>query len=391
MGRYSLNLRPIYGADEQNPGDQFASGISAAIRQHMQEGQEDSARRAQGQVLTKETGIADRIGGVVRKVRGVFGPEGGAGPALQPTGTFAAPPAQTPSLPGTPLGISARPNAFAGMLPSITSEAAQGPITPAASGNAAAMTPALPAPAQHALAASRPSIGAAIQPYEDHDTHGNTWAVDPLYQAKLADQGKGVGDEAKIAALTAAGMPEAEARARVLNNVVRYDETFGEGPRGGRGSSLTFEQRKKLQDDAIASRQKIADMTRSGRQNTEEYRQEMLKLRRHEADLREQGMQAREDRANISADVSIGNAIDHAIPKDPIATATATDQQRADWQKKGAQRDAHLKSASDALSHRKNATASREQVAARAQQLQKQGMSRGQIAAQLRQEGYRVQ
>lgn len=362
-GRYGLNLRPLYGRDEQNPGDAFASGISSAIKQHMLEGEQDSQRRAAGQVKVKETGIRDRIGGVVQKVRGVFG-----APDVQPTQPF-------------------NPNA---MIAAGVPMPAPGPM---AGATAPGLTPsyAPPPPAQHGLDAARPSIGAAIQPYEDQDTHGNTWKVDPLYGARVADAGRSIGDQDKIDALVRAGMPAAEAEARVKNNVVRYDETFGEGPRAGRGGGLTFEQRKKLQDDAIASRNRIAELTRGGRQNTEEYRQEMLKLRKHEADLREQEMGERGSRADVAQETTIAGAIDRTIPKDPITQATATEQQKADYAKRGTQRDAHLKNAEQGLQQRKNAKASREQVQARAQALQRQGKTREQIAAQLRAEGYKVQ
>jgi hypothetical protein len=383
MGRYDLRLRSIYDPNEQTGGEQFQRGIGAAIAEKENDVAADNARRAQGQVLTKQTGVADRARGMVNRVRGAAS---GIAGMIHPEAT---PPFVQPSPAAVNAGIAA------GVTP---------PTQPAMNTAAPGLTPSYPqpvappmTPAQHGLAGARPAgapgvggIASAIQPYDEQDTHGNTWSVDPLHAAKVAEAGRSLGEEDKIAALTAAGMPEAEARARVLNNVVRYDETFGQRPR-----STGVSQKDWLERQQVAQRDRIEleRMRQSGKISTREYQQRNLELKSRELDIREsgQGMAAEGRYTNTEQGQE---RIDYSRGKepDPVAASMETPEAKAGRVKANASGDKHAKNVAAVQERRKNALVTDPAtLLAERKRLIGTGMTKEQATADMRARGYNVQ
>jgi len=312
MPRYSLNLRSIYGPDEPTFGESLSGGISSAIGEYQRkkevERQEGNEIRARGGVPLP-TAPAPTPG---QRVRGIAGglndllhgrrPDFGnvfSGPQIdgrQRDGvpSPAVPPPTTGALPytrGDPYGqepfdpfyrrnaLGASPETAAGRMPMLPSPAG-----------------AAPAP-NVAARGAQPSVASpsAVSPYVYEGIRGQRYSVDPLYGARVQAEGKEMAgrahEEEQIRSLVDAGMDPREARARVLNNVVKYDDTFGQQPRTAGG--MTFEQRKQLQDERIAASRAIALLTSSGRQNTAEYRQALLRMREIDQQLRAAEMLAR--------------------------------------------------------------------------------------------------
>lgn len=294
MGRYSLNLRDKYGRDELTGGERINQGIGSAIEFMMQESE---ARRNERNVISERGGMAvgtpptamDRvrgIGGAIRRnmkrtpditqtgeLTGVSNARDGVEPSFVPAQTsggmvrpatmFAdqtAPPPISASLRGSPAYQAQRGTGM--MEPPPTSMASIATQPPPAPNGA-------PQPSSNIAGAIRNSVITGRD--------GQRYEIDPMRQQNIALQGKRAearvddeitagregraqartqaSQEASIKALTDAGMPAAEARARVLTGTVRYDEQFGE--RKSAAQSLTFEQRQSLQkqrDDAAYAR-----------------------------------------------------------------------------------------------------------------------------------------
>lgn len=193
-----------------------------------------------------------------------------------------------------------------------------------------AMTSIATQPPPAANGAPQPSsnIGTALKTvYEGRN--GQKYEIDPLrnkraeialddeaarsregraQSMKLAEQ------ERQIQAAVAAGMPEPEARARVTNNLMRYDQEFGQRSRG----TMTQAERLEIENirtarakEANDLRLKIANLSAAGRQNSEEYRQAMLALAT--ADLALKTADARADNFDRTASAAEGT-----IPTNPI-------------------------------------------------------------------------
>ncbi len=164
-----------------------------------------------------------------------------------------------------------------------------------------------------------PSIGSSLsptmspstpgrrpQPYQVTGMGGQKYTMDPMYASNVALAGKEdeygaaerhkqVEQDQQIQALVDAGMDPKVARAKVENNVVRYDETYGEGKRAG--AALTYQQRVDLANkaaekaSALQSQRDVAAMQRArlmaaGQQNTAQFHQNELALQRLDIMLR---------------------------------------------------------------------------------------------------------
>jgi hypothetical protein len=405
MSRYSLNLRPIYGPDEEPGSVTAARGIGGALQQYLArsdaERQERNTVAARGGVRVDDPANSPggRFDALKRRVRGVFGqgdeqppsavpderppfmggtaPQPIAGQSLQPvTGTQGSNPV-------------ARPRLAASMEEAMRGTTDEGlPIGASQPGPRGSLPSSLPSEVNRAVSSStRRGIASAIQPYTYETAGGDKYQMDPVHDERVKDALKSEHEEQQIQALVDAGMPEATARAKVLNNVVRYDETFGQ--RYGRGSSLTFEQRKALQDASIAARRELADLAARGRESTAEYRQKLIELRENDQRLREAGQEDRAANADVGNETKIAGQYGAQVPKG-IAAVTASPEQKAAGDRAAREQSKHLGNAVSAQQRRVNGRASREAVAARARQLQQGGKSREEIAATLRAEGYRV-
>jgi hypothetical protein len=395
MGRYSLGLRSIYDRDEPTGGERIAKGISGAIDSYLAHDvagkANDSARRAAGQVKVGERTAGDRVRGVMQGARRIFGRGGD-----EPT-----PP---PFVPGAPLQPTVLPNANAMRQPDEVADAPnmyeplrQTPnMAPAPS---ATPTNAVPtAPATVARSTGRATIGNALAEYTDEDQFGNSWKVDPMFaeKQKLAgsemeyqqgEQHRTAQEQEKIEAAVRAGMPRAEAEARVKNNLMRYDETFGQARPQQR---LTVEEQREL----IAARGEQARLTAKSRTPgglTPQERARLYDLKERELDLRSRGQDLTAEGRVASGEVAVAGAIDKGIPKDPITVATQTPEQRKAAETRGAERDKHIGEASKSVDRIRNGRATPDQIKARAQELQKTIKDRAALRAALQAEGYHVQ
>lgn len=129
------------------------------------------------------------------------------------------------------------------------------------------------------IAALMQQTAQGVHPYTVKGPHGMSATIDPTYGSRVASLGKmqdyeferaaqqdeqDASNEEKIQALVNAGMPEDQARAKVLNNVVSYDETFGRARPGG---GLTFDQRVQLEDIKTRRAQLIEGMKTARKRN----------------------------------------------------------------------------------------------------------------------------
>lgn len=384
MGRYSLALRPKYGADEKTRGEQMESGIGNAIGEllkYQEAGrQERNTMGAAGATRTADApGVMDRLRSIGDRLRGT----------PQRTPSF------NPAADDPRAGGAVPPTEIAPPRPSI-SAALNGAATagrtfdPAPAASAVGANPMATAPV--AVASARPSIGRALDAsddtsYEYEGVHGDRYRVDPQHESrqKLAVQHSE--EQRKIQSLIDAGMPEGEARARVLNNVVRYDETFGQYRRPVSSSASRdpeVQQRMWKEREEIRQKNKVEfdRLHAAGRMSSQELQKRRLELEEEAAaDRREMNAQ-RSEREGVKTDIAIASGIDRGIPKDPIARATETDAEKASRQRKEAERDARFRNA--------GTTADRIRGQRRARQLQKEGKSRDEIARILRSEGIKV-
>jgi hypothetical protein len=166
--------------------------------------------------------------------------------------------------------------------------------------------------AQPATASTRPSIGTALAQDGDvergiyHGPHGQT-AVMPTAQGR--EQRQTAAKEAvtsrheqeQIDALTAGGMPAAEARARVLTNTVRYDDVFGQQQRGGL-SGGEFDRREAEKQNY---RLQLADL-----------RERQMQARKTNDPFAERRLKALEDNLRLRAQQQ-GISIDEALARTP--------------------------------------------------------------------------
>lgn len=370
MGRYSLNLRSKYGEREPVGTEQLQAGIGGALddvlRAHEQSRQEANTMAAAGGTRLPDdpaNSVMGRLRGIGASIQGALG--------------------RGPQAPAPVIPSQGETNA------SIASGVAM-PRAPAMNVAAPGLTPSYPAerPTTQGRAA-RPSIGAAIQPYVYEGATGARYSVDPLHGARVAEAGKSLGEDDKIQALIDAGMPAAEARARVLNNVVRYDETFGQQTRGRAGgvSQKDWESRENLRQQ---HRKEIEAMHASGRMTSTQLQQERLRLQTEELEDRRAQAKERAERGDVAGDVSIATALGKTISTDPIALATETDAQKQARLRKETLRDTRIGAAAKGQDRLKNAHAPREAIAARAAAIARANptLDEAGIRAQMASEGY---
>lgn len=356
MGRYSLNLRPVYGRDEPTFGEQLSRGIQFGLDTY--EKRREAERGEQNEVLSRGgTRLPDAApsgieGAVRRGARGIgdlLGRAIGRRPSLEPTGTFVesrpSEPGRFPMderLPQTPdpdqivtdaiLRRVVPPAAPQGALPPTPRGSVQGPSI--------APNPGLPA----LNTAGTQNYGERSFDYQGIGNRRYTMPqtgerertnrmLEYGQQTAIKEGAHTREQEDEIAALTAAGMPANEARARVLTNTVRYDEEYG--PQ--RSHSLTYEERSKLSaehDQRMAEiRARLARLTGAGRGNSPE----AMDLRRRALELNERKFAASGERGAASTETAIGSQEQRAVKPDPYGmlsdeekAANAVRQRQAD-------------------------------------------------------------
>lgn len=398
MSRYSLNLRSKYRPDEPTTGGGIAAGIQTALDEVQKyreaDREEQNAMAAAGARRTKAPPtVGERVRGIGRAIGGLLGRDEDRDPndaddrvPLRSTGTFAP---VTPQV--TPPGVGP------GIVPALTPAVRLPATTPLDDASAVARgvaganagpvgTPAPPMPATNAVAATRPSIANALQseiePYTYKGVHGAEYSVDPLYGARVKAAGGEFDEQRKIQSLIDAGMDPKEARARVLNNVVKYDDTFGQQSRAG--TRISNEEWDRRQAKLQADREALERLKQSGHITSQDYARRRLELQEQEA-------ADRRLRGDVQTETTIAGAIDRTIPKDPIARSTETEAEKADRERRERDRDKHINSAVDAAARQRNAHATRDQAAARAKALKNQGLSDDEIRSRMKSEGYNIQ
>lgn len=192
-----------------------------------------------------------------------------------------------------------------------------------------------PPPAANGAPQPSSNIAGAIQKTIYEGRNGQRYEIDPMRQQNIALAGKraeaGVEDEIAqgrerrtqatktaeqdraIKALTDAGMPAAEARARVLTNTVRYDETFG----AQRNAPMTQAERLEIQDRIDKRTQEAARLRAAGLENSDQYRQAMLAIATANLALATAN-------AKASGFEHTAAAAEATIPKSPIDRRIAT-------------------------------------------------------------------
>jgi hypothetical protein len=224
---------------------------------------------------------------------------------------------------------------FGGGTPATTASPAANPAPVVRSGPGNAPTP----PVAAASPASG-SIGDALKPYTYTAGSGQKYAIDPMRASnmaraakrgeaqdeidiKSADRDKSQRDQ--IQALVDAGMSPAVARAKVLNNVVKYDETYGQQHPG-----VMTQKDRLLVQDRIDARQKDAQkaalrleaLRQQGRTGTREFQQLSIQLRAQQQD-------DANDRAILAADEAEAGRAERAVTTlqtNPVVSATPEGQ-----------------------------------------------------------------
>ena len=352
-----LNLRPIYDQNELTGGERITRGIGGAIDAYSQHQdvarQDESRRRAAGQVMTTQgAGGVDRLRNLGRRLLGRGDPEVTASSAPPPPG-FNPALASRPTERITPTRVAVD-NTMPPDAPMFGGGAMGGALAQRPSMSMAQDRTPMPAPAAAPMPTGpmRPrTIGSALDSYTENDNNGNTWTIDPNRDAnrKLAADNAEMNmkedrthqsDEEKIASLTSAGMPAAEARARVLNNVVRYDQTFGQQVRGATGVSQKDWMAR--EDARQKHRLDMETAHNAGKITSQQLAQERLALQREEVQDRRDQFNQRQGDSGVTRELGITGAIERTLTKDPIAASIQTPDQKAAEKKRIDMRDKHL-------------------------------------------------
>lgn len=393
-----LNLRPIYDRDELTGGERIAQGIGGAIdayATHQEQGRaEESRRRAAGQVMTtRGEGAVDRLRSLGRRLTGrnantnperIIPASGIVDETLPP---------DNPVL-GTSTAPSATPVPPAPIMPRQGGVSMGGrPVIPARNNPMPVVASSAVAPQPSPLTPH--TIGNAIDKYTEDDNFGNQWTVDPNYAANRAltasraelqqkDEFSEQGTRRSVDALTAAGMPRAEAEARVRTNTVRYDTEFGQQPRGGssQADKLSFEELRQK------NRKEIAQLSASGRLTSQEIARRRLELDEDERNWRRDHAEDNARASDVDRDVKIGGLLNSEVKPDPYGLMSPED--KAKQERTARERDRRVTSASQGADRLKNSHATREQAQARARALRAAGKSPAEIAATMTAEGYKV-
>lgn len=200
-------------------------------------------------------------------------------------------------------------------------------------------------------------------------------------------------DEAAIQSLIDAGMDPNVARAKVLNKVVRYDETFGQGKTGGRGgNAMSQADRLEIQDRldkrAAQTRQLQLQLAgiRSGDSGQRMKIQQQLAQMRAEQAADIAVLHSQQSEANVTESEAARIAADPVASNTPSGKATIADARaRADEARRQAA------AARGKVAAGPSGPAGKPDAATRAKQLNTQGKSRQDIYNIMKSEGYDVQ
>lgn len=402
MSRYSLNLRSKYGRDEPTAGEGVARGIGTALDEvlkYKEAGREERNAMGAAGATPLPTDPSQtpmgRLRGIGSAIGGLFGRGGDApvvpgAPPLQPTGTFA------PVQPRGALPQGVGPGIVPPRLDRSTIEGMAGnaPVQPMAAGVTPSAAP-MPTPATEQVRAARPSISSALEstihPYTYEGVHGAKYEVDPLYGARVKAAAGQMQVDAKqdeqIQALVDGGMDPKEARARVLNNVVKYDDVFGQQSRGGgRMTQAEWNQRQeKMQADRVA----LEKLKQQGKLTPSQYQAESLRLRQEENAARAQAtannLEFRAGTAIVSA-----NKEPSLLEKDPNEPESAPTT-RARARATGTRMQQNAVTDAQRRANAGTDPATKARAASRAQALKRQGKSNDEIRTIMQSEGYNVQ
>lgn len=413
MSRYSLNLRPIYGPDEEPGSVTAARGIGGALQQYMQRSdanrQERNAVAARGGVPVDDpsNSAGGRWDAMKRRVRGVFGqgdepftppPVGdtnaaisrGIQPIVADNGTrgSAGWNERLPTVTGTQgSNPVARPRIAASMEEAMSGMAADG--TPIGAGTPRGALPQMESGAQRAISAStRRGIASAIQPYTYETASGDKYQIDPVHDERVKDALKSEHEQDQIQALVDAGMPEATARAKVLNNVVRYDETFGQQRRGNGISNTDWAAREAQRQK---NRVELERLHAAGRMSSQELQRRRLDMEEEAAQDRRDAAAERSANADVTNETKIAGQYGSQVPKGVAAVMQSPDEKaRAD--RAARERDKHLGKAVTAQERRANARMTDPAaLLGERRRLMQGGMSKEAATADMRRRGYNVQ
>lgn len=425
MARF--HLRSIYDENEPTVGEGIMRGVQGGLDWYAQ--RRETARQegntigaAGGEKLpdAPRPSIRDRLRTLIHPSE--WGNMGGMGqPPLRPTGTFAptsypgeghmpgdfAPESypgegQQPGPAGVNGGIAAALGSYrgAGDLSRVvqpTPPVGALPPTPRLGIGVPQMTPAPPVDAP-TLATDSPSSPARRErTFEYQGSDGARYRVPQTGErerenqmleyenrATYADRLSHQHQAEQISALVAGGMDPAEARARVLNNVVRYDDTFGQQ----RAGSLTFDERERLERLKASLRLKVSNGTA-----TSADRARLRDLQERRQDLAERKFETGNDRAAAQAEMGMAGIRQRGVVTDPMDRQMMTPEQQRENSRRQAQVDEQLGRAATSANRARNRTASEAQVKARIGELRKPPFNitdKARLREQLQAEGYPV-
>lgn len=418
-----LNRRPIYDEGELTGPEYISQGIGTAIQGYLQQKEigrqerntmaaqgaealpNDPANSIRGRLGRVKRGIGDMLGTLSGHRRDGVAPAGGYPPVAVPAGVEQA--AARPTGPFVPSVRGAMSSVVPGGWDATSRPGVMHPSTAGApvAPNAPRATPASP---------TAPTIGSAIgadlgdvpKPYELEGATGRRYRVDPMRaeRGKLAMAGAAAEQEYgrnrqhqtaeqedQVSALVAAGMPEAEARARVKTNTVRYDETFGAQSRTR--AAMSVDDRLKVEQAITARQVTIQNMKAAQAHLTQGQREELRRLQ----------MEQERDLALMRGAETAANQAEGAVTRaatDPTSTATPEGQKAIEAAK---QRAAGMRSRADsargAVQHPRmggvtggasSSSGGQKSPADRYAELKALGKTRDEIVRTMKAEGYNV-
>lgn len=418
-----MRLRSIYDEGEPTLGEGIQRGLGEALGYYAQRRetarQEGNAAGAAGGVRLPDApqpSIRQRLGGIGRRIGEVIHGSAGGPPQLEPTGTFApsrypgerpfhgdfVPDEERGETPGMPdpddivTGAITGQHPFrkvvppmgpVGALPPSPRILPGGPTAPMGGPNLAVQNglPTISAASPERTYEYQGADNSRYRMPQTGERERSNRMLEYGAQIQMKDAMQHRSDEEKIKALVDGGMSPTEARARVLNNVVRYDDEYGQQRSSG---ALTYEERANLERLKASLRVKVANGTA-----TSQDRQKLRELQERRLGLDERKFQNTVESGAARVEATTAATEARGIPTNPRDRRALERNPAAKAEVEARQQrvDAAIARARSSADRARNRVADRATAAARARSLKAEGHTPADIARIMQAEGFRVQ
>lgn len=389
MGRFNLRLRPVYADDEPTTGEGIARGVQMGLDWYA--GRREAARAEGNEVLARGGerlpdepvgGVRGRIqrgiGGLIRRIPGV----GGMLEGPQPTGTFVE------SRPGRPGAFPMDEVLTAPSADDIVTDAILRDYEPSLRSSVTRPAPVGP----RAPVGPGPSIGPSnglptlmsASPERTFEYRGSDGARYRLPQVGERERTNRMALYEREAAIREAA--DARNDERTATREYEHDRRMADIYEDRDERTAT---RQEAHDTRTAAmRDRLARLTRAGAGNSPE----ALAIRRDLADLAIRREQRITEQGAARIDASTAATEQRGVVTDPLDRRMLERNPRAKAENDARQArvDQALKRSRETANRTRNRVADRATVQTRAQALQRMGLTRDQIRAQMQAEGFDV-